>query len=137
MKVNFTDVKPSKGFTPLVGWFEMEVESGEARISQSEKNAGTTYINWKLKVVEGDREGAPAWYSTSFSEGGLPMLMAFLQAVGIETNGETEFRIDENDEGDGPIVVGSRLRVRCNEKDGKTNVVGVEPLKQGAGSLLP
>lgn len=139
MKVNFTGVKPSKAPTPIVGWREATVVEGEAKISKSDKNAGSTYVNWKIRINDDQEDGGRnIRHNTSLVDDARPMLMAFLQAVGIDCDGEVEFKINEEDDEPGEAVVGRQLRVKCAPDGDYTKVVGCEPISEssGEGSLL-
>lgn len=135
MKVNFTGVKPNKGFAPIIGWRDAVVENGEQRISQSEKNAGSTYVSWTLNITDDQDTNRKVWYITSLTDGGLPTLLGFLEAVGFDSS--DGFDSDEDVE----KVVGSPIRILCAEDDrGKTKISAVDSLGGGASgstSLLP
>lgn len=85
IKVNFAEVESS--FEPLPeGRYECIVETVEVRESKSSDN---DYLNWELKVTDGEFEDRRLWMITSLSERALFRLKDTFLALGV---------IEEDDE---------------------------------------
>jgi len=68
----------------------------EVQMRQSE-GGEYPYLNWELRVSEGEFENRALWMITSFSPKSLWRLQAVLQNLGIYTE-QMEFEIDEESE---------------------------------------
>lgn len=83
IRVDFTDVQDT-GFTPLdVGTYNAVVFDAGVREGRT---SGKPYVNWEMKIVDGDSAGRRAWYTTSLQPQSLWKLRQVL--VNLGTNPE-------------------------------------------------
>jgi len=98
IRANFSDVGSGSGiFEPLPGGkYHVKVTDGELKeAGPNAKNPGSQYINWEFTVQDGDYEDRKIWSNTSLLPQALFGLKGLLEAVGMDTNGEIDFDIDD------------------------------------------
>lgn len=99
VSVDFSEIEE---FEPLpVGDYPVIVQEVQTR--QAEE-AEYPYLNWELRIAEGEFENRALWMITSFSPKSLWRLQAVLQNLGIYTE-KMEFEIDE----DSDLVISPQL----------------------------
>lgn len=143
MKVNFTDV-PDVVFEPVpAGQYLVTIAGGELGESGDDaKHPGSPYINWDLVIAEDEFAGRHIFTITSFWPESLQYgLKPLLKAVGVNTDGEIDFEIED--------LINKQLYVKVNIKkqegyDDKNNVRRFIALddadaaaSNGAKSFLP
>lgn len=104
IKVNFAEVESS--FEPLPeGRYECIVETVEVRESKSSDN---DYLNWEMKVTDGEFEDRRLWMITSLSERALFRLKDTFLALGvIEEDDEIDIEWDDDTDitpQEGPVL---------------------------------
>lgn len=134
-RIDFTDV-PDSGSLPASDYV-VKVTGGEQRLG---KASNQPYINWEFTVQDGEFAGRHCWTNTTLQGDGLQYgLKPFLKALGFELAGDFDFKIDEDDEGDGPAMVGRELIVTLRGKKDDPSETEVKKFKavDAAASILP
>jgi hypothetical protein len=93
IKIDFSEVESS--FEPIPeGRYECIVETVEVRESKSSDN---DYLNWEMKVTEGEHADRRLWMITSLSEKALFRLKDTFLALGvIEEDDEVDIEWDDD-----------------------------------------
>jgi hypothetical protein len=120
-RVNMADVKTNDFEALPAGTYQCYITNGEERVTSedAEKAPNEPYIRWEFTIADGEeRAGRKVWTNTLVAhEKSLWVLKGLLQATDLFSNEELDsddinFRIHDDDEGDGPALVGSTVAVR-------------------------
>lgn len=93
IRIDFSEVEDSFEALPE-GRYECIVEDCQVRESKSSDN---NYLNWELKIVDGEYEDRRVWIGTSFSPKALSGMKTVLVNIGaIDEDDDIEFEWDES-----------------------------------------
>ncbi len=106
LKVNFAEVE-SGSFDPVPeGRYDVIIDRVEVRESKSSDH---NYLNWELKIADGEYEDRLLWMITSLSPRALFRLKDVFMALGVIDGEEEDFDLDWEDDVDvtpkeGPLL---------------------------------
>lgn len=93
VRIDFSEVEDSFEALPE-GRYECIVEDCQVRESKSSDN---NYLNWEMKIVDGEHEDRRIWIGTSFSPKALSGMKTVLVNIGaIDEDDDIEFEWDES-----------------------------------------
>lgn len=85
--IDFGQVKNAGEFSPIPeGRYLVEIESAEEDVTQK----GDDRLNLRLRVVQGEHEGAVIFDKFHFTARALPRLKLLLATLGIDTGGQVD-----------------------------------------------